>query len=93
MDGPKYVFAHVVSPHPPFVFDQSGQPIDSQRSYNIGDGDDYQGDLDEYLVGYSGQVQFINHEMEQVIDAILANSSSPPIIIIQGDHGPGSRLD
>lgn len=93
MNGPKFVFAHIISPHPPFVFDQSGKPVNPQQSYFIGDGDDYQGNLREYLTGYPAQVQFVNQKMEQVIDTILANSSSPPIIIIQGDHGPGSHLD
>jgi hypothetical protein len=57
------------------------------------DGDDYRGDLDEYLSRYPAQVQFVNQKMEKVIDSILTNSSQPPVIIIQGDHGPGSRLD
>lgn len=92
MQGPKIVFAHIVSPHPPFVFDQNGQPIDPKRRYYIGDGDDYQGSPDEYLAGYAAQLAFINQKMEQVIGAILENSASPPVIIIQGDHGPGSRL-
>ncbi len=90
--GPKFVFAHIISPHPPFVFDQSGQAIEPEHSYYIGDGDDYQGSLDEYLAGYPAQVQFVNQKLERVIDSILANSSSPPVIILQGDHGPGGRL-
>ena len=93
MNGPKFVFAHIISPHPPFVFDQSGKPVNPQRSYFIGDGDDFQGNPRDYLTGYPAQVQFVNQKMGQVIDTILANSSSPPIIIIQGDHGPGSHLD
>jgi hypothetical protein len=93
MDGPKFVFAHILSPHPPFVFDQFGNPIDPEYSYYIGDGDDYQYELDKYLASYPEQVLFINYKLEQVIDSILANSASPPVIIIQGDHGPGSRLD
>ncbi|MFW9770138.1 MAG: sulfatase-like hydrolase/transferase, partial [Candidatus Thorarchaeota archaeon] len=92
MTGPKFVFAHIISPHPPFVFNKAGQPIEPKHSYYIGDGDDYQGVLDEYLAGYPEQVQFVNQKLEQVFDALLANSSIPPVIIIQGDHGPGSHL-
>ncbi len=90
--GPKFVFAHILSPHPPFVFDQFGNPTEPNRSYYVGDGDDFHGSLDEYLARYPAQVQFISQKMTQVIDSILENSSSPPIIIVQGDHGPGSRL-
>lgn len=92
MAGPKFVFAHIITPHPPFIFDQTGRPVEPQYRYYIGDGDDFQGDLDEYRSGYAAQLQFVNHEMEQVVNSILANSSQPPMIIIQGDHGPGSGL-
>ena len=91
--GPKFVFAHVITPHPPFVFDASGGPIQSGRSYSIGEGDEFKGDLEEYRRGYAGQVQFANRRLEEAIDSILAKSNTPPVIIIQGDHGPGSRLD
>jgi hypothetical protein len=91
--SPKLVFAHIISPHPPFVFDGSGQPIDPKRSYSINDGDDFRGEEDEYLSGYAAQVQFVNQKVEQAIETILANSAQPPVIIIQGDHGPGSQLD
>lgn len=92
MAGPKLVFAHIVSPHPPFVFDASGQLLDPDYLYYIGDGDDYQGEAEEYISGYTAQVQFINQKVEQLVEAILSNSATPPIIIFQGDHGPGSRL-
>ena len=92
LPGPKFIFAHIVSPHPPFVFDQSGQPVEPQWSYYLGDGDDFQGSLADYLAGYRAQIAFVNQEVQQTVDLILENSSSPPVIILQGDHGPGSRL-
>jgi hypothetical protein len=91
--SPKFVFAHILSPHPPFVFDAQGKPVEPGRSYSIGDGNDYAGGLEEYRAGYAGQVQFVNEQLEKTVDAILARSSGPPVIIIQGDHGPGSHLD
>ncbi len=92
MDEPTFVFAHIISPHPPFVFDQSGRAVNPRHGYYIGDGDDYLGDFGDYLQGYAGQVQFVNQQLGRVIDSILENSSTPPVIILQADHGPGSRL-
>jgi hypothetical protein len=91
--GPKFIFAHILSPHPPFVFDAQGKPIQPARSYSIGDGDDFRGSWEEYRRGYAGQVQFVDKKLEQAIDRILADSEKPPVIIIQGDHGPGGHLD
>ena len=93
MPGPKIVFAHIVSPHPPFVFAANGDPVEPPRSYNMNDGSDYEGNLQEYRSGYAGQIQFDNQMLEMVIDALLAKSTQSPVIIIQGDHGPGRLLD
>jgi hypothetical protein len=87
------VFAHIVSPHPPFVFDAQENPIQPSRSYSMNDGDDYAGTWEEYQQGYAGQVQFVNRMLEKTIDAILAKSSRSPVIIVQGDHGPGGFLN
>jgi hypothetical protein len=42
--------------------------------------------------GYLDQVTFINNEILQAIDQILSDSITPPVIIIQGDHGPRDLL-
>lgn len=91
--GPKFVFVHILSPHPPFVFGADGSFVEPGRSYSTADGDDYSGSREEYRKGYAAQVQFINRQMVEVVDAILDRSATPPIVIIQGDHGPGSELD
>jgi hypothetical protein len=93
MHGPKIVFAHIISPHPPFIFDANGRPITPARGYSVNDGDEFQGNWEEYRDGYAAQAQFVNHKLEQAIDAILEHSPTPPVIIIQGDHGPGGHLD
>lgn len=83
--GPKFVFAHLTIPHPPFVIGPNGDleivppHYEGSESYYI---------EDEYKTGYINQVKYLNSRMPQVLDAILANSQQPPIIILQGDHGP-----
>jgi len=91
--GPKFVFAHIVTPHPPFVFGPTGEPIEQTFRYSFMDGDAYQGTTEQYLQGYRDQLQYINTRMQEVIRSILEQSARPPVIIIQGDHGPGSGLD
>lgn len=84
LGGPKFVFAHLIIPHPPFVFAEDGAPSDSLSFLNEKD----QYPADKYAKGYVMQLQFINREITRVVQAILANSTTPPVIILQGDHGP-----
>jgi hypothetical protein len=89
---PKVVFAHILSPHPPFVFDQNGNPIEPGSLYQMFDGVGSQGKKEDYWRGYRDQVVFVNDQVLQTVDAILEKSKTPPVIILMGDHGPGSMF-
>jgi hypothetical protein len=91
--GPTLVFVHLILPHPPFVFGPNGEELSEQRPFLILDGDAFPGTPSEYLAGYRGQVTFANRMLEETLTEILASSETPPIIVLQGDHGPGSGLD
>ncbi len=83
--GPKFVFAHLIVPHIPFLFEPDGSAVTDPGYYS---GKLLEPIDHEYLArGYSNQVQFIDARIAEVARQILENSSRPPIIIIQGDHG------
>jgi hypothetical protein len=84
MPQPTFSYIHVISPHPPFVFDPEGNPTYPPDFWN----EQRQYPPDLYQKGYVNQLQHLNTSMIKAIDTILANSKTPPIIIIQGDHGP-----
>ncbi len=93
--GPKLVFAHVVAPHPPFVLDAEGEPRYPRTKFVLNDGNhltEWIGE-DVYIQGYREQIAFISAEILTVLDDILTHSDSPPIIVLQADHGPGVSLD
>lgn len=89
--GPKFVFTHILAAHPPFVFDQLGDPVNPDYPYSFLIPSFV--DVSEFQKSYFDQLIFMNREILSTIDGILANSSSPPVIILQGDHGPGYYLD
>ena len=91
--GPKFIFAHVTAPHPPFVFDEHGNPLDPPVNFNMNDAADFYGSDREYRDGYIGQVKYTNAQMQRVLDEILRQSQTPPIIIIQADHGSAMLTD
>lgn len=90
--GPKFVFAHIVAPHPPFVFDTEGMVTDQRYPFTFWDGDMFQGTSEEYIQGYSDQVTFLNDSLLSWIKVLQSESSSMPIILFQGDHGPRSTV-
>lgn len=90
---PTFVYAHIPIPHPPFVFDSNGRPInegigvDGSHYFKINPGQD------KYREKYINQMVFTNSIVKEMINNILAKSNSSPIIILQSDHGPGSMTD
>lgn len=72
MDGPKLVFAHFLVPHPPFIFTPEGEFL-----WN-----------DNEVEGYLSNVEFIDSQIADAAEAIIAQSGAPPVILIMGDHGP-----
>ncbi len=92
-DGDYFVFAHLVTPHPPFVFGPNGEPIPHTRPYSRRDGSAYEGSLQEYEQRYRDQITYINRAVLRLIDRLLIGSDPDPVIILQADHGPRARVD
>ncbi|NPA92638.1 MAG: LTA synthase family protein, partial [Chloroflexi bacterium] len=90
---PKFVFAHIIAPHPPFVFDAQGNPRDPGYPFTFNDGNDFPQSKAVYREAYINQLQYINQRVEDMVESILANATRPTVIIIQSDHGPGLYTD
>ena len=93
MEGPVFVFSHIVCPHIPFIFGRNGEPV------NPDDRGSLSGDLQarkesamrEYITHYREQLEFVTKKISTTIDEILTKSNQKPIIILQSDHGPSAR--
>jgi hypothetical protein len=79
---PIFVYAHVICPHPPYVFGPNGEQRDDpglQLAATSGA---------QQKGRYLDQVRYVSKRALEVIDVILARSQQPPVIILQSDHGP-----
>ena len=94
LNGDYFVYTHIIAPHPPFVFDENGVALPHDEPFKLADANQFIKDHSRkaYITGYRQQMQYINTLVLEAVDAILAKSKTPPIIIIQGDHGPGAYL-
>jgi hypothetical protein len=86
LSRPIAVFAHFLSPHPPFVFAADGDRVDPTHPFSTRERDNWEG----YVDGYRAQLGFVDRNVREMVDAIFERSPRPPIIVIQGDHGPAS---
>jgi hypothetical protein len=90
---PQFVFAHLICPHPPFLFEADGSDVrDPTTQWGIPDGAGMNGLSEaEYIALYREQAEYIAWRTLETIDEILEKSPTPPVIILQADHGPDSR--
>jgi hypothetical protein len=83
LEGPTFVFAHILSTHDPYVFNPDG-------SYKTEDA--YETDSRE--VNYIDALAFTNRKILRLIDGLLSTpQESRPVIVIQADEGPYENLD
>jgi len=76
--GRKFVFAHILLPHDPYVFKADGSPL-SEAEANA---------TPERKL-YADHLAFANAQIKDIVGYLLAGpEESRPIVIIEGDEGP-----
>jgi len=82
---PTFTFAHILIPHVPYVFNANGEIQDDPGYFSTAQAGPVN---EEYLQkGYTGEIAFINTQMQAILAEILKRSETPPIIVLMGDHG------
>jgi hypothetical protein len=90
---PRVVLAHVMTPHPPFIFGPSGQSRYPSRTFAITDGSGFPGTDEEYARGYREQTEYLMSRLLTIVDHLMSVIRRPAVIIVHGDHGPRMRFD
>ncbi len=75
--GPIFLFAHILLPHEPYVFDADGRCLSLAEM-----------DARDPKTGYVGQVLYANTLLKDVLSSLLDRQGKKPIIILQADEGP-----
>lgn len=74
--GPKFVFAHIIAPHGPYVFGKNCEFVDESTTTSRSE-----------IENYVNQTSCINKNLESTVKTIISTSKNPPIIIIVTDEG------
>ncbi len=81
-EGPLFIFAHIISPHPPFVFGENGEVVNDPKLNKANNIESFAN-----KEAYTNQLKFINKKAKELVEKLTAEKDELPIIIIQADHG------
>jgi hypothetical protein len=73
ISGQKFIYAHIIFPHPPFIVNAEGDFIQNSPPDEVS--------------AYAGQITYLNTRLIEIIDVLIESSDPDPVIIIQSDHG------
>lgn len=82
--GARFVFAHLLLPHEPYVFDESCRHLKPYWPPT-----DYVAEQAPIRRAYTAQIECLNSKLDELVGRILEYSRVPPIILLQADHGHG----
>ena len=80
LNSPKFVFTHLLPPHPPYLFGEDGEDI-QEVNISLTSGTRWLA-KEPFLA----QLKYVNKQISEAVSQILSRSSDA-IIIIQSDHG------
>lgn len=76
---PRFVFAHLLTTHPPYYFNADGShaawPAPDNEGKNVRE-------------KYTDQITYANSELERLIETIQARSNNNAVILLTSDEGP-----
>ncbi len=75
-EKPKFIYAHIMMPHPPYYFDAEGNKNNSKIANDS-----------KNQMSYLEQLKYTNTLLMETLKSILNHNENPPIIVVQGDHG------
>jgi hypothetical protein len=88
IEEPTFSFVHILIPHVPYVFGPNGEILTDPGYFSGGKAQPVN---EEYRKkGYTGQIEFINARMSEILEILIEESDVPPIIVLQADTGTGS---
>lgn len=73
--SPQFVFAHLISPHYPYVFQRNGDLVKNPKRRNA-----------LHIPGYLEQIEYLNSRVLSIVDSVLAKKPNT-IILVHSDHG------
>ena len=74
---PRFVFAHFLLPHEPYVFSPQGRFVSRFEQMQLGE-----------ERGFVNQLLYANHRLMRCVDALLSCAGPKPIVVLQADEGP-----
>jgi hypothetical protein len=82
--GPRFVFAHFLVPHEPYIYDAECRHREPYWPWT-----DEGREEPKVRQAYVAQIRCVNRKVVTLVDSLLGKSPVPPIILIQADHGHG----
>jgi hypothetical protein len=93
---PFFLFVHVPSPHPPYVFYRDGSPRQDRVIFFV-DRTPFvqrtQESIDSTAEAYVGQLTYVDTMAIAAIDKVLDAVPDDAVVIVMADHGPDAHVD
>ena len=88
LDSPKFIYAHILCPHYPYVFDREGNYVHNSPDPREEREGSFIPAINSVNDAYLEQYIYVTNEVKSFVNCIQRKSPVNPVIIIHCDHSP-----